>query len=40
MVTRGGSPAGSGSGKTGPDTTLVFAALGLTILFVGYRIRK
>jgi hypothetical protein len=40
MVTRGGSPAGSGSGKTGPDATLVFTALGLAIVFAGHRIRK
>jgi hypothetical protein len=40
MATSGGSAAGSGTGKTGLDATLVFAALGLAIVFVGYRIRK
>ena len=40
MVTSGGSVAGSGTGKTPLDVTPVFAALGLTIAFVGCRIRK
>jgi len=40
MVTRGGSPAGSGSGKMGPDAMCVFAALGLAIVVIGYRVRK
>ena len=40
MVTSGGSAAGSGTGKTPLDPALVFAALGLTIMFVGYRTRK
>jgi hypothetical protein len=32
--------AGSPSGKTSLDATLVFAALGLAIVVVGYRVRK
>ena len=46
MVTSGETPGGtsptSGTGKPGLalDTTLVFAALGLAIMVVGYRIRK
>jgi hypothetical protein len=37
-----GSTSGSGTGKPGLglDAPLVFAALGLTIMFVGFRIRK
>jgi len=42
MVTSGESASGTGTGKPGLalDATLVFAALGITIAFVGYRIRK
>jgi hypothetical protein len=40
MVTSGGSAAGSGTGKTPLEGTLVFAALGLAIVVVGYRVRK
>lgn len=40
MVTCGGTAAGSGTGKTGLGTTLVFAALGLMIIFIGRKIRK
>jgi hypothetical protein len=42
MVSGGGNTAGRGpaSGKAGPEATLVFAALGLMIVFVGRKIRK
>jgi len=40
MVASGVSAAGSPSGKTPLDATLVFAALGLAIVVVGYRVRK
>jgi hypothetical protein len=44
MVTSGETSGGTGSASSKPgialDTALVFAALGLTIAFVGYRIRK
>ena len=40
MAVSGGAPAGSGTGKTSLDATLVFAALGLAIVVVGCRIRK
>ena len=44
MVTSGETAGGTGAtgGKPGLalDPTIVFAALGLTIAFVGYRIRK
>jgi hypothetical protein len=42
MVSGGGNTAGAGpaSGKAGPEATLVFAALGLMIVFIGRKIRK
>jgi hypothetical protein len=40
MVASGGSAAGSATGKTSLDATLVFVPLGLAIVVVGYRVRK
>jgi P pilus assembly chaperone PapD len=40
MASSGGSTAGSPTGKTGLDVTLVCAALGLVIVFAGRNIRK
>jgi hypothetical protein len=40
MATSGGTAAGSGTGTAGLDPTLVSAAPGLMIVFVGRKIRK